>query len=166
MRKGNAHCYFSSAGYPTMLIPSGLEGKESLFSLPNIFSRTQPRHSGLTQGRFLPGVLHSYRLKRKRNHSAVPKEPDMVEFIWHSAPQSSALTTRQILPAHSGAGSDFQPLLAAGAVGPGCSGLSKIRPLAAHCTQTASVKLAIISGAWGSISVCEHSSLFGLWYIH
>lgn len=43
---------------------------------------------------------------------------------------------------------------------------SKIRPLGAHCTQTASVKLAIISGAWGSISVCEHSTLFGLWYIH
>jgi len=34
-----------------MLIPSGLEGKESLFSLPNGFSRTQPRYSDLTRGK-------------------------------------------------------------------------------------------------------------------
>lgn len=60
----------------------------------------------------------------------------------------------------------WTPALAAAAVGPRHSGLSRTGSLGAHCTQTASVKLAFISGPWGSISLCEHSSRFGLWYIY
>lgn len=146
--KGNALCSISSAGYPTMLIPSGLEGKKPLFSLPNVFSRTQPRHSGLTQGRFLPGVLHSYRLKRRRNHNAKRTRQCRVHLALHtSIAESSALTIRQILSPQCGAWRGFKPQIPSPHRGAG-------RDFKAQCwqqeqwvpgTQTAPVKLAIVS---------------------
>lgn len=71
--EGNAQCYISSTGYPTTLTPSGFEGKESLFSLPNGFSRTQPRLSDLTPGRFLPWGIAQLQVEKKEKKQTTTK---------------------------------------------------------------------------------------------
>lgn len=115
-----------------------------IFSLPNVFSRTQPRHSGLTQGRFLPGVLHSYRLKRRSKHNAKRTRHCGVHLALCTHVAEKLRPHSQTNPQSTLWSREwFQtPVLATGAVGARGSGLSRSRPLWAHCTHTASVKLA------------------------
>lgn len=62
---------------------------------------------------FCLGVLHSYRLKRRKSKTKHPKkEPETMEFIQHCAMtqlKNSAFTVRQISSPHYQALSDFQP---------------------------------------------------------
>lgn len=109
-----------------------------IFSLPNVFSRTQPRHSGLTQGRFLPGVLHSYRLKRRSKHNAKRTRHCGVHLALCTHVAEKLRPHSQINPQSTLWSREwFQtPVLATGAVGARGSGLSRSRPLWAHCTHT------------------------------
>lgn len=129
--------------------------KKTLFSLPNVFSRTQPRHSDLTQGRFLPGVLHSYRSKRR---TTMPKEPDIMEFIWRSA--LTQLEAQPSLPDKFSVHTVEQGMGSNASAAKRSSGywvlLAFQDQTSVSTLHTAPAKIAIISGAWGSISVCEN----------